>query len=66
MKKSMKLMADYHCFPTWVSDSSGYSNVDPKTLPLPKALIEKIMSWSEKYDLTLNMELLLTLDFLAN
>lgn len=56
MKNSIKLMADYECYPLWGYDNLGLvGNLDPTTLPLSQKLIERLDSWSDLYDKTLNI-----------
>jgi isopentenyldiphosphate isomerase len=51
-ESTLKLMADYHCFPLW---EEGGDNIDPATLGLPLALATRLEAWADAFDSTLNM-----------
>ena len=51
MKRRLKLMPDYDCWPIWDMDEPG--NVDPETLSLPSELIDALNQWQATYDATL-------------
>jgi len=54
MRKLLKLMADYHCYPLWDYDSQGYvMNIDPENLPISMDLKKKLNFWADTYDNTL-------------
>jgi hypothetical protein len=53
--RTIKLMADYGCFPLWEPSSEEY-NVDPNGLPISEELKSALMSWADKYDVILNQE----------
>lgn len=44
-------MADYGCFPLWLSDPC--LNVDPRTLPISGQLADALNRWAAVYDSTL-------------
>ncbi|MDW6092425.1 hypothetical protein SBX64_07690 [Vibrio rhizosphaerae] len=48
-------MADYECWCLWsVNPSEGMPyNIDPKTLPLSKELLNRLSAWEDKFDATL-------------
>jgi hypothetical protein len=50
----IKVIADYHCFPTWVSSDVGIDDVHPSELGLPDELSAALMAWQEEFDATLN------------
>lgn len=54
--RTIKLMADYHCFPLWEASSGEVGNIDPYTLPISDTLQSKLLIWALKYDATLNMD----------
>jgi hypothetical protein len=54
-KTRLKLMADYQCFPLWKYDP-GYSDCDPRSLPLSAQLVADLMTWAKKYDATLDLD----------
>lgn len=56
MKKVLKLMPDYDCYPLWISDRDGLENVDPDAFEIPNELKISLHSWSDIYDKTLNLE----------
>jgi hypothetical protein len=45
---TIKVMADYECWPLWNGD-----NLDPDSLPLSTYLREQLAAWAERYDETL-------------
>ncbi|PML75739.1 hypothetical protein [Enterovibrio norvegicus] len=51
---SIKVMADYHCFPIWHYRSDNVGDVDPATLPISEELIVSLLEWASSYDATLN------------
>ncbi len=53
---TIKVMADYHCYPLWITDECGPDNVDPRSLDISVALAEQLDSWAEQYDATLDNE----------
>lgn len=53
MPRTLKLMADYHCWALWgAGDDIG--NIDPATLPLTEDTRRALASWIERYDQTLD------------
>lgn len=46
-------MADYQCWCLW--DMIDPKNVNPDTLPIPKALMERLHSWELAFDRTLDL-----------
>jgi hypothetical protein len=56
MKKILRLMTDYHCFPLWESIEGGVKNWDPEELPLSDDLRDELKEWAETYDATLNVD----------
>jgi hypothetical protein len=55
VKKVLKLMADYHCFPLWKA-CGEIGNINPDDLPLANDLREDLLAWATAYDKTLNQE----------
>ena len=53
--KTIKLMADYGCFPLWNTSPSEVGNIDPGTLPLSGALRTDLLEWAKSYDQTLDL-----------
>ncbi|QRQ12344.1 hypothetical protein [Acinetobacter pittii] len=57
MKKLIKLMPDYQCYPLWEYDELGLvANLNPEDLPVSKVLIDKLILWSDRYDETLCLD----------
>lgn len=57
MKKLIKLMADYECYPLWEYDELGLiGNLNPEDLPISEELIKALDDWSKIFDTTLNMD----------
>ncbi|MFB2898748.1 hypothetical protein ACE1CI_38030 [Aerosakkonemataceae cyanobacterium BLCC-F50] len=54
MKKTIKLMADYGCYPLWWVDSEKVGAIAPSDLPLSQETIKQLEVWSSVYDATLN------------
>lgn len=57
MKKVIKLMPDYQCYPLWEYDELGLvANLNPEDLTISKVLIDKLILWSDMYDETLCLD----------
>ncbi len=57
MKKLIKLMADYQCYPLWEYDELGLiGNLNPESLPISRSLIDRLDNWSSLYDKTLCLD----------
>lgn len=55
--KKIRVMADYHTYPLWVSiDNDFENNINPENLPISADLIAKLMNWAKQYDSILNLE----------
>lgn len=54
--KTIKLMADYQCFPLWEASPGDVGNIDPISLPISISLRKSLMDWAQLYDATLNWE----------
>ena len=54
--KTIKIMADYHCFPLWEASDDEIGNIDPSSLPLSQQLRDDLITWAQLYDQTLNLE----------
>ncbi len=50
--RTIKLMADYSCWPLW--DETG--NVDPADLPLSEGLRRRLTAWADTFDAALNWD----------
>ncbi|EXU62615.1 hypothetical protein Z951_40395 [Streptomyces sp. PRh5] len=56
MKRTVRLSADYECYPVWVITEQGLENVAPDSLPLSKRLIEDLDRWGDEYEATYNRD----------
>ncbi|MBF2013898.1 MAG: hypothetical protein IGS23_01535 [Rivularia sp. T60_A2020_040] len=54
MKETIKLMADYGCYPLWWVNSEKIGDIDPETLPLSQQTINRLEKWAEMYDAKLD------------
>jgi hypothetical protein len=52
-RRTLRLMADYQCFPLWERGGHPY-NVDPADLPLTAALRVDLAEWAGRFDQSLN------------
>ena len=54
---TLKLMPDYHCWPLWhYSGEDKVGNIDPHTLPLKSATLDRLEKWIQKYDDSLDWD----------
>lgn len=53
---TVRVMADYECYPTWLTGSAGVDNVDPAELPISGELATALLQWAQKYDATLDRD----------
>ena len=56
MKETIKLMADYECYPLWWSEPKLVGNIKPAKLPLSQETLDRLSKWASTYDATLNQE----------
>lgn len=54
--RTLKLMADYECFPIWEASPGEIGNVDPASLPISPALVSRLDAWAAAFDETLNQD----------
>ncbi|MCY4137170.1 MAG: hypothetical protein OXF56_02755 [Rhodobacteraceae bacterium] len=54
LRPTIKLMADYDCWPLW--NLTEVDNVDPETLPLSIATKQALSDWQQALDRTLNRD----------
>lgn len=54
--RTLKLMADYNCFPLWEASLGAIGNINPKDLPISKLLQNKLISWAAEFDDTLDID----------
>ncbi len=50
--RTLKLMADYQCWPLWEEGE----NLDPATLPLSAGLQARLTAWAEAFDASLDWD----------
>lgn len=56
MKRQIKLMPDYQCWPLWWAGAHEPGNIDPASLALSAALISKLGAWAQRFDAQMNFE----------
>lgn len=56
MKRKIKMMADYECYPLWLIDTNQFMNIDPVTLPLSQETVKLLEEWAVIYDSTLKLD----------
>ncbi|MBB3290986.1 MULTISPECIES: hypothetical protein [unclassified Rhizobium] len=54
--RTIKVMADYQCFPLWEASPGAVGNIDPKDLPISFSLRQRLMAWAKTFDATLNID----------
>lgn len=54
--KTIKLMADYQCYPLWHVSPNEFGDIDPRSLPISALLSKELLDWATTYDNTLNWE----------
>ena len=51
MKKLIKLMADYGCYPLWEYDEEGLiGDLNPGLLPISQELVDEINHWGDTFE----------------
>lgn len=56
MAQTIKLMADYQCWPLWWVDDARVGDIDPHDLPLTPRTIARLTTWAATFDATLNWQ----------
>ncbi|WP_141712944.1 hypothetical protein [Streptomyces sparsogenes] len=56
MKRTVRLAADYECYPVWVITEQEVDNVAPDSLPLTMQLVEDLDRWGDEYETTYNRD----------
>ncbi|MES4902375.1 MULTISPECIES: hypothetical protein [unclassified Streptomyces] len=56
MKRTVRLAADYECYPVWVVTEREVDNVAPESLPLSGKLAQDLDRWGDEYDATYNRD----------
>jgi hypothetical protein len=53
----IKVMADYHCWPLWVSNEHNelFATHDPATLGLTASLVRRLVAWQQWYESMINI-----------
>ncbi|MHC1710575.1 MAG: hypothetical protein AB9872_00230 [Solidesulfovibrio sp.] len=54
--RTIKLMADYQCYPLWEASPGVVGNINPGDLPISSSLQQMLIAWAEKFTATLNMD----------
>lgn len=54
--RTLKLMADYDCFPLWEATPGQVGNVDPGSLPISKQLQTELAAWGQMFNHTFNQD----------
>jgi hypothetical protein len=54
--RTIKVMADYQCFPLWEASPGEVGNIDPDDLPISHILKERLAAWARAFDATLSMD----------
>lgn len=53
---TVRVMADYECYPTWLTGFAGVDNVDPAELQISDGLAASLLHWAQTYDDTLDRD----------
>ncbi|WP_125901357.1 hypothetical protein [Methylobacterium indicum] len=48
--RTIKLMAEFKCFPLWEEIDGGVLDIDPKDLPISETLKEDLYKWMKSFD----------------
>jgi hypothetical protein len=56
MKRRIKLMADYGCWPLWHYSDEESGNIDPESLSLSEDLKTELASWASQFDSILSQD----------
>jgi len=54
--RTLKLMADYDCWPLWEASPGLIGNVDPGDLPISQSLNDRLARWATDFDATLDRD----------
>lgn len=54
--RTIKLMADYQCFPLWKASPGEVGNIDPGSLPISSNLKARLLQWARDFDATLKLD----------
>lgn len=54
--RTLKLMADYQCYPLWEASRGKVGNIDLNSLPISESLRKQLLDWADVYDGTLNLD----------
>jgi hypothetical protein len=52
-RKTVRVAADYDCYPVWIRRADGLDNIRPSDLPISPQLQNDLDNWGEEYDATL-------------
>lgn len=56
VRRTVKIMADYECYPVWAETDTGADNISPEHLPLSAELAFELTAWASEFDRTLNRD----------
>ncbi|MFC9749587.1 hypothetical protein [Streptomyces niveus] len=56
MTKTVRVAADYDCYPVWIREANGLNNVPPSALPVTGQLQSDLDGWGDEFDATLNRD----------
>lgn len=54
--ETLKLMADYYCYPLWYASDGKFGDININNLPISETLKRELLEWADQYDSTLNQE----------
>ena len=54
--RTIKLMADYDCWPLWEADPGRAGDIDPNGLPISRSLKDRLVRWASEFDATLDRD----------
>jgi hypothetical protein len=54
--RTIKLMADYQCYPLWGTTLEDLGDISPADLPISDSLRKDLLAWAGEYDATLDLD----------
>ena len=54
--RTIKLMADYECFPLWEASPGQVGNINPDEIPISSTLRLRLARWAAAFDATLDRD----------
>jgi hypothetical protein len=52
-RPTLRVMADYESYATWLEHDHGVTNIDPEDLGISRDLVLALQSWADDFDRTL-------------